>query len=306
MANGETTEQKPSVLVVDDDSFNLRLMAEMCQSAGYQVFQASDGCQALDLARQHLPALVLLDAMMTGKDGFEVCRELRADPNTSEMAIIIVTALDDLESKMRGIEAGADDYVTKPFRLFELQQRMSAVLLTRHYRKQLASIRQQLQKLGEFDTPGRIGGFRALRNSLEYEYRRAIRYNHPLAVLLVDINDYEKVLENSGQKSAASLVGAVVVSLREILRAVDRIYRVEKDRFLILMPETDLNGGRVAAERIWLRLQQPQLHRQHPVAISACLLAFPHPRVQSVNDILHLLGQAAREEMSGHWLRVLE
>ncbi len=81
-----TMSKKVTVLVVDDDTFNVRLMAEMCQNASYRVFEATDGVRALELARQELPELILLDAMMAGKNGFEVCRELRGDPRTSETA----------------------------------------------------------------------------------------------------------------------------------------------------------------------------------------------------------------------------
>lgn len=299
--------KKVKVLVVDDDTFNVRLMAEMCQSSGFEVCEAGDGARALELARTEMPELVLLDAMMAGKSGFDVCRELRADPLTASMAIIIVTALDDLESKMRGIEAGADDYVTKPFRLFELQQRISTVLQTRQYRNQLEDARRKLQRLGEFDTPGRIGGFRALKNGLEYEFRRAQRYEHPLSVLLLTLDDYDLLLEKQGHKAAAALVGALVVSLRETLRAVDRIYRLDKDRFLLLMPETPLSGSRIAAQRIRDRLQEPSLQQTNPVAVHACLLTFPHPQIKSVHDILHLLSKASCAPFQPEqWLQVID
>lgn len=122
MAEAET------ILVVDDDKFNLTLMRELCESAGYRVLEAGDGTSALELVLQQPPDLILLDVMMAGKDGFEVCLELRSREETAELPIIIVTALDDLDSKVQGLELGADDYVTKPFGLQELLARIQAVL----------------------------------------------------------------------------------------------------------------------------------------------------------------------------------
>jgi DNA-binding response OmpR family regulator len=115
---------KQKILVVDDDSFNVALLRELCEGAGYEVVEAHTGPEALAAARTAAPDLILLDIMIQEKDGFAVCQELRAEAETADLPIVIVTALDDLESKIRGLEAGADDYVTKPFRLFELQQRI--------------------------------------------------------------------------------------------------------------------------------------------------------------------------------------
>lgn len=289
-------------MVVDDDRFNVTLMRELCQSAGYQTIEASDGFEALRLARQEMPDLMLLDLMMSGKNGFEVCQEIREDPATRELPVIIVTAMDDLDSKMRGIEMGADDYVTKPFRLFELQQRIRSVLESRFYRRQLEQAQRKLQKLGDVDSPGRIGGFRQLRNGLEYEFKRAQRYRHPLAAVLFEVLPYERVLEQQGKHKAASIIGAVVMVLRESLRSVDRIYRVDQDQFLLLLPETDREGARRAIERVRQSLAAPPRGRTGKVDISACLVCYPHDEIRVAGDLLHLLSDKCREERGAGWL----
>ncbi|RME28886.1 MAG: response regulator, partial [Deltaproteobacteria bacterium] len=138
-----------TILVVDDDKFNVTLMRELCNTIGYRVVEAKNGFEALRKVGEQRPDLILLDLMMTGKSGFEVCQELKSDKSTADIPIIIVTALDDLESKMRGIKLGADDYVTKPFRLFELQQRIASVLEARHYRRLFEETKRKLQRQGD-------------------------------------------------------------------------------------------------------------------------------------------------------------
>ena len=281
-----------TVLVVDDDKFNVTLMRELCQSIGYSVMEASDGFEALRKVRRRRPDIILLDLMMTGKNGFEVCQELKSDSSTADIPIIIVTALDDLESKMRGIKLGADDYVTKPFRLFELQQRISSVLEARHYRRLLDEAKRKLRRQGDFDIPGRVGGYRQLRNGLEYEFRRAQRYDHPLSAILLEVCGYDDVREKQGRKKAAAMISEMVLVLRGCLRSVDRLYRIGKDQFIVMLPETSNGGAQKALERVSERLRNPSRKDFSPIEVIGKVVTFPDGEIQSAGDMLMKLGRS--------------
>jgi pilus assembly protein CpaE len=116
------------ILLVDDDMDTLRLVGLMLQRQGYEVRAANNGLQALSLAQADMPDLILLDIMMPEMDGYEVARRLRADPTTSEVPIIMFTAKTQVDDKVAGFEAGADDYLTKPTQPRELFAHMRAVL----------------------------------------------------------------------------------------------------------------------------------------------------------------------------------
>jgi pilus assembly protein CpaE len=116
------------ILLVDDDMDTLRLVGLMLQRQGYEVRAASNGLQALSLAQAELPDLILLDVMMPEMDGYEVARRMRADPATAEVPIIMFTAKTQVDDKVAGFEAGADDYLTKPTQPRELFAHMRAVL----------------------------------------------------------------------------------------------------------------------------------------------------------------------------------
>ncbi len=297
--------EKEKILVVDDDKFNVTLMRELCETSGYRVVEAHDGNEALDLTRSESPDLMLLDIMMGGKNGFDVCRELRSGEEYSDLPIIIVTALDDIDSKMRGLELGADDYVTKPFRLFELQQRIRTVLEARLYRRQLKEAHEKLVKLGEIDTPGRIGGYRQLRSGLEYEFRRAQRYEHSLACVLFSLTDYDSIFDEQGSKKAASLIGALVTVLQKTLRSVDRIYRLDNDEFLLLLPETASGGARRAVERIRESLTSVTGNKNiTTVNMSAALVSYPHPEIKTGQDMLWKVNDLhkAQRQKEESWL----
>lgn len=122
------------VLIVDDDSPARETMEALLEGQGYELVLAQNGQEALSLASQHRPDLVLLDVMMPDIDGFEVCRRLRMDPRLSEVPILLITSLDDRESRLRGMSAGADDFITKPFDRTELRARVRTITRLNRYR----------------------------------------------------------------------------------------------------------------------------------------------------------------------------
>ena len=125
------SDEPRTVLVADDDEDILQLVSFRLERAGYTVVTAPDGPEALAAARQHLPDLAVLDVMMPGLNGYEVTRQLRADPATAAIPVILLTARVQEADVSRGFEAGADDYLRKPFSPQELRSRVQAILARR-------------------------------------------------------------------------------------------------------------------------------------------------------------------------------
>lgn len=138
----------PIVLIVDDIVANRATLIEMLDSGGYEIAEADDGPTALLIAAKSPPDLVLLDVMMPGMNGFEVCRRIRAAASTAEVPIIMVTALDDQASRLTGIEAGADDFITKPFNAIELRARVRTITRLNRFRR-MAELRQRFEWIVE-------------------------------------------------------------------------------------------------------------------------------------------------------------
>lgn len=125
------SEDPRTVLVADDDEDILQLVSFRLERAGYNVVTAADGQQALAAAREHQPDLAVLDVMMPGLNGYEVTRQLRADSATAQIPVILLTARVQEADVSRGFEAGADDYLRKPFSPQELRSRVQAILARR-------------------------------------------------------------------------------------------------------------------------------------------------------------------------------
>jgi len=128
---------KPKILIVDDDRDNVKLIKAKLSGQAYVIDTAYDGIQALTQLEQEPPDLILLDIMMPGIDGFEVTRRIKADPATAEIPIILLTALDGAEDKARGMQVGADEYLTKPVKTVELRARVSSLLKLSNYKSRL-------------------------------------------------------------------------------------------------------------------------------------------------------------------------
>lgn len=126
-------EAKTLILVVDDVAANVRVLAKILDSHGYAVDTASGGKEGLAKIAANPPAIVLLDVMMPDMSGYEVCHAIRADPATTVLPVVLVTALDDVEERIKGIEAGADDFLTKPIRQHELLARVRSLLRIKAY-----------------------------------------------------------------------------------------------------------------------------------------------------------------------------
>lgn len=126
----------PRILLVDDEPFNITLLECLLESEGYETLSANSGIEALTMAKSSIPDLIILDIMMPGMDGFEVCQNLREDPNLQTVPIIFLTALDDDRSKLRGLELMGDDFLTKPFKNSLLLKKISSLLRLQEMRSQ--------------------------------------------------------------------------------------------------------------------------------------------------------------------------
>jgi PAS domain S-box-containing protein/putative nucleotidyltransferase with HDIG domain len=146
-------ERASTILIVDDEPFGRETLGTLLGARGYHLAFASNGPDALEQASHLLPDLILLDVMMPGMDGFEVCQRLREDPRLADVPIILVTALDDHASRLQGIEHGADDFISKPYNRIELRARVRTILRLNRYRR-LMEEQEKFGRLFELSPDG--------------------------------------------------------------------------------------------------------------------------------------------------------
>jgi diguanylate cyclase (GGDEF)-like protein len=269
------------ILVAEADPFDLQALSELCSTLGYDVVAVADGGAVLDAVARQRPDLVLMDAALPVMSGLQVLRILKADQELAHVPILLVTADGDDEARRRGFEMGAEDYVTKPYRSFEIQQRLRNVLRQRQ-RITLTSLTPGSltpalpERFDIADPFTGAGTTSQLHISLEYEFTRAVRYRHPLSCVVVRCANYAQIASNMGGAAAQPVLVALAGVLRGCIRGVDQLFRSHPDEFTVLLPETDPRGCQIVVERIALEavrgdLFDAQVHpRPDIVVASAC------------------------------------
>ena len=275
------------ILVADDDPFNLRLLQELCEAAGYQVVTADNGGDVLAVVARERPDLILLDVAMPVMDGFEVLAILKTDADLAAIPVVLVTAAGNVEARSRGIELGADDYITKPYRVFEIQQRIrNALRVAEGEARKRESVRA-----GTVDPLTHAGTSQQLLISLNYEYTRAARYGHQLTCIVARIGNYHDLVTEHGDDVGEGLLVQLANGLRGCVRGIDHLFRSDLDEFAILLPETGLEGSQVVVDRInhqsadgtlWSAALSPM------PTIEIGRAGFPGPGISNSDELLRL------------------
>ena len=227
------------ILVVDDNALNLKLLVDWLEHESYVVSTAADGLEALAKIEAEGPEIVLLDVLMPGLDGFETCRRIKADPAVAHIPVVMVTALEDVDDLVKGFEAGADDFLTKPFDGLELLARMRLQLRRkRHYEQSLVDPLTGAFNRRHFD---------AHASRLAARCRTA---RQAVAVLMIDVDKLKQINDVHGHAAGDQMLKEVVNRVISALRPSDVVTRMGGDEFVVVMPETDLDAALHIAERL--------------------------------------------------------
>ena len=231
------------ILLVDDDPVSIRVLSRVL--SGYPNLQfATNGADALRLAADTAPDLILLDAEMPDMSGFQVCEALKRDPLLSEVAVIFVTSHSEPEFEVAGLELGAVDFISKP---------VSAPLVLARVRTQLRlkNMADELRYLSMIDALTGTGNRRAFDANLQAEWRRSLRNAKPLALLMVDVDHFKAFNDRYGHPAGDTCLKRVAAALQSaMLRPADKVARIGGEEFAVLLPETDGPGAERVANRL--------------------------------------------------------
>jgi diguanylate cyclase (GGDEF)-like protein len=238
------------VLMVEDSRVSLEVYAQRLERRGYQVATALSAEEARVELESGLPDLVLLDVFMPKVSGFEYVRELRADPKTARIPIILISALSDTQHIVEGLELGANDYVTKPIVMPILTARMEALLRSSELVRRLEVQTELLSKLAAFDDLTGVYNRRSMFHHLEAELSRCRRYGRSLGVLMADIDHFKRVNDEHGHLVGDQALRWVATTLQNELRSMDFLCRYGGEEFCAILPETNRAGVARAGERL--------------------------------------------------------
>lgn len=223
-------DQQPLVLVADDDGVTRAMVSSWLRRSGYRVVTACDGDEALALAHEHLPDLLLVDVTMPGLDGYEVCRAVQS-ASAVPPPVIFLTAQAHSDSRVAGLDAGAVDYVVKPFDMAELIARVRAALRTK-------AVRDGFVEQATRDGLTGLLNRREIDAQLSGAVRLADRHARPLACLMLDIDHFKQINDRFGHAAGDEVLRQAAIRITSICRASDVAGRYGGEEFVLLLPET--------------------------------------------------------------------
>lgn len=281
-----------TILVVDDDPRVAEFMRQVLAREGYRVLCEADGLAALEAVERDAPDLVLLDLVLPGADGMDVLRKLKGQERQGFLPIILLTGQGDMETRLRGLKLGADDYLTKPASPKELLARVDALLRIKRLQEQIVQTRQRYEDDSLVDSVTGLYNVRYLDQRLRDEFKRAERYNEPLTCLVIEACELAEGRARHGDPAADAWMRSAAAALRSGVREFDVVARLESERFAVLLPRTHLTAASAVVARLWQRLQALRLQAEaQAVPLRVCMGASFFPG-RDVSDAAQLLVRA--------------
>jgi len=238
------------VLVADDDAFARRLLGINLKAIGHEAVEAENGARAWEFFQHESLRFVITDWMMPEMDGPGLIRQIRAANHPHYTYIILLTALTEKENIVAGLEAGADDYLIKPFHAKELRARVTIGERILKLEESLRESQRQLEILAMRDGLTNLFNRRTIQEHAEAELNRASRVNAPVSIVLLDIDHFKSVNDQYGHNNGDLALLLVASLVTQSVRPYDWVGRWGGEEFLVLLPGAQLPDGRMIAERI--------------------------------------------------------
>jgi diguanylate cyclase (GGDEF)-like protein len=244
-----------TILIVDDSKLNIQVLSDILKEKSYRIASARSGMMALEFVNMNKPDLMLLDIMMPEIDGFEVCRRLKADPESANIPIIFISGLDKSKDIVKGFKAGAVDYIIKPFQKEVVLARVSTHLKLSETQKKLEKTNSELKELlKEVEYLSFHDEMTGLYNRRYFENeltRLSTSRRLPITLMVADMDRLKIINDNYGHKTGDQYIKGIAEVLKKSSRDEDIVARIGGDEFAIILPET----GFEAADKIYQRIK---------------------------------------------------
>jgi two-component system, cell cycle response regulator len=302
MARQYEPDTSARILIVDDHEDNVELLRARLESWGFETLTARDGAEALSVIETRLPDLVLLDIMMPKIDGIEVARRVKNNPDLPFIPIIMQTALDSTENKVEGLEAGADDYITKPIDFPELKARVKSMLRIKRLQeeieereRELMEANQRLRHMSQTDALTGLDNRRHIETRIEEMFEHAKRLAEPFSCVMVDLDKFKSVNDEYGHQAGDAVLKQLAKILKQEVREIDHAGRYGGEEFILLLTGTVLDAAVTFAERVRKAIEGHTFTFEN-ISIqrtaSFGVAAWPHPKITSCDGLVRAADDA--------------
>lgn len=256
MNDFSASEERPRILIVDDERININILNALLKT-DYKIMVATNGEQTIKAAATGLPDLILLDILMPGIDGYEVCRRLKSNPATHNIPIIFITAMGDAENETMGFALGAVDYISKPFNSAVVKARVGVQL-------RLKRQNDLLETLASMDALTEVPNRRAFDQKRLHEWKRSQREGLPISFAMIDIDQFKQYNDNYGHGAGDECLARIAKAINGCMqRPSDFLARYGGEEFAAILTGTPSDGAVRMAQHFHeavARLQIPHAH----------------------------------------------
>jgi two-component system cell cycle response regulator len=290
VAETPSAESQTCILIVDDHEDNIMVLQVRLESWGYKTASAYNGMDAIKYVEATPPDLILLDVMMPEMDGNEVARHIKGNKALPFIPIIMQTALDSTDSKVTGLEAGADDYITKPIDFAELKARLRSMLRIKRLQealeereKELLEVNERLTYMSQTDALTGLDNRRHLNERIDEMFSHAKRLNEPYSLVMCDLDKFKSVNDTYGHQAGDEVLKQLAAILKDEAREIDRVGRYGGDAAVTF------------AERVRKRIEghtftftDGTLTRTASFGVAG----WPHPKIEQSEDLVRTADDA--------------
>lgn len=298
-----------SILVIDDsEAMRSQIIRTLREASLFDHFiEAEDGIEGFKILLDNRVDLVFCDLVMPRMDGFRFMALMKAREELKDIPIIMLTGRDDRECKIRGLETGASDYLTKPFDTGELIARTKVHLKVKALQDELKRSNELLRELSITDPLTHLYNRRYLMDILEKEFQRIRRTGGVLSLVVADIDHFKLVNDTYGHQNGDMVLAAVAETILTVLRNYDIAVRYGGEEFMVVLPETTLSDGIAVAERLREaigRMVFPSPMATLTVTVSLGVASYPAERVDSMDLLIRMADDALYRAKAGGRNRV--
>ena len=270
-----TTPEKPPIriLIAEDDPVSRRVLEVFLLKRGFEVITATNGTDALEiLEKEGAPRLALLDWMMPGMEGIQVCQKVRERNSQAYVYILLLTARSQKEDLLRGLESGGDDYLTKPFDPQELHARLRVGMRILDLQDSLIAAREELRFRALHDALTGLLNRGAILETLRREHSRQIRAGGSFGIIMLDLDHFKKINDSQGHSCGDAVLQEAARRMTSSVRGYDSVGRYGGEEFLIVVPSADMAATLGLAERIRKTIESaPIATKEGDIKITASL-----------------------------------
>ena len=264
-----------NILIAEDDTVSLRFLQKEIEHLGHTAFPADNGLAAWKIYLKEDINLIIADWIMPDLDGLALCRNIRSSSKAGYAYFILLTAKNRKEDIINGLEAGADDYVTKPLDKEEIRVRIRAAERILDFQRELTEkntellkLNAKLQEMACIDVLTGIGNRRSFYAAIEKMHHRACRYGQPYSLILSDIDNFKNYNDTYGHLAGDEILRVVAQTLQNSLRTSDEVFRFGGEELILTLPDQAAEKTLLVAERVRKKIESLRIeHRENPSGI---------------------------------------